>query len=156
MAAAPLAGGRLFGARTELGGLAARKGRTEAEVALRWALQRGFVVTPRSKDPKRIEANAPFGFWLTPRDMADVEALDRGFASSTSAAKAMQMPWEAAIEELSEVSDDGADEGKGGQRRRRRRKRKGKGKGKGQGKGAGAASGGGGAKAAQRRAGATC
>merc|ERR1719414_1757433 len=102
MAACPLARGRLFGARTALGALAARRGRSEAELAIRWCLQRGFVAIPKTKDSARIETNAPFGFSLGAGEMAEIDALDRAFAAST-ATKSLTLPWSEVAAELSEV-----------------------------------------------------
>ena len=54
-------------------------GRSVAQVVVRWHLQLGTVVIPKSSDPARIRANAEVGdFALTDRDMAAIEALDRG------------------------------------------------------------------------------
>lgn len=63
--------------------------------------------------------------------MAEIDALDCGFVAST-ATKSVDLPWDQAMKEVSEVSDDDMGDGKG-QRRRRRRRRKGKGKGKNKG-----------------------
>uniref|UniRef100_A0A7S4WEC8 NADP-dependent oxidoreductase domain-containing protein n=1 Tax=Alexandrium monilatum TaxID=311494 RepID=A0A7S4WEC8_9DINO len=137
MAACPLARARLFRTTPPLTELAARKSRGEAELAVRWCLQKGFVTIPKSKDAKRIEANAAFGFSLTAAEMAEMDALDRGFSAS-SATAALELPWTEAVgEAASEVSD--GDVGQERVRRRRRRRRRAKGKGKGKGKPAGAA-----------------
>lgn len=129
MAASPLARGRLFGGRTALNVIAARHGRTEAELAVRWCLQRGYIAIPKTRDLKRVEANAPFGFSLGNTDMADIDTLDCGFISSATT-KSMDLPWEAVIMEVSEVTEDDGEGGRG-ERQRRRKRRTGKGKGKG-------------------------
>ena len=60
--------------------VAAEVGRTSAQVLLRWGLQHGFVVLPRSKTPARIRENAAiFDFSLTPQQVAELDALDDGF-----------------------------------------------------------------------------
>jgi 2,5-diketo-D-gluconate reductase A len=60
-------------------GLADKYGRTPAQVILRWQVQVGNVVLPRSVRPERIAANIDlFGFSLEPEDVAAIEALDRG------------------------------------------------------------------------------
>lgn len=60
--------------------VAAEVGRTPAQVLLRWGLQHGFVVLPRSKTPARIRENAAiFDFSLTPQQVAELDALDDGF-----------------------------------------------------------------------------
>ncbi len=54
-------------------------GKTPGQVVLRWHLQLGNVVIPKSVTPERIEQNfAVFDFELTPEQMAAIEALDRG------------------------------------------------------------------------------
>ena len=56
-------------------GIAGRLGRTPAQVVVRWHLQHGVVVIPKSSSPERIRANADVdGFTLGDDDMA---ALDR-------------------------------------------------------------------------------
>jgi 2,5-diketo-D-gluconate reductase A len=48
-------------------------------VVLRWHVQRGDVVFPKSATPSRIEENARvFDFELDDADVAAVTALDRG------------------------------------------------------------------------------
>lgn len=127
MAYSPIARGRLFG-KTGLSRLAALRNRTEAELAIRWCLQKGFITIPKSKDPRRIEANAPFGFSLAPEEMTRISALDEGHQVCKGASDAMVIPWEEIAEEISE--SDGAEEhagapGRQGRRRRRRRPRPG-------------------------------
>lgn len=55
--------------------IAASTGRTPAQVVLRWHVQHGVVVIPRSKSPERIVANADLGFVLSERDMTALDAL---------------------------------------------------------------------------------
>jgi 2,5-diketo-D-gluconate reductase A len=58
--------------------VAAAHGVTPAQVVLRWHLQQGTVVIPKSVTPARIAANLDlFGFELADDDMAAVDALDR-------------------------------------------------------------------------------
>jgi 2,5-diketo-D-gluconate reductase A len=64
--------------------IAARAGRTPAQVVLRWHLQRGSIVFPKSTTPARMVENFDvFGFDLEPEDMARIDALDRGEAGRT-------------------------------------------------------------------------
>jgi 2,5-diketo-D-gluconate reductase A len=58
--------------------IAARHGRTPAQVVLRWHLQQGRVVIPKSVTPARIRENLDvFGFALTAEELAAVDALER-------------------------------------------------------------------------------
>jgi diketogulonate reductase-like aldo/keto reductase len=57
--------------------IAARVGRTPAQVLLRWAVQRDIPVIPKSTKRERIEENAQiFDFELSEEDMAALDALD--------------------------------------------------------------------------------
>jgi len=59
--------------------VAARHGRTPAQVVLRWHLQLGNVVIPKSVTPDRIRENIDvFGFELTQADMTELAGLDDG------------------------------------------------------------------------------
>jgi 2,5-diketo-D-gluconate reductase A len=58
--------------------IAERLGRTPAQVVLRWHVQRGDVVFPKSVTPKRMEENFDlFSFELGEEDMASITGLDR-------------------------------------------------------------------------------
>jgi len=58
--------------------IADETGRTPAQVVLRWHVQRGNVVFPKSATPARIAENARiFDFELSDADMAAITALDR-------------------------------------------------------------------------------
>jgi 2,5-diketo-D-gluconate reductase A len=74
----PLAQGGVLGdpAITEI---AEAHGKTPGQVVIRWHLQLGLVVFPKSANPARIAQNFEvFDFELTPDEMASIEALDRG------------------------------------------------------------------------------
>jgi diketogulonate reductase-like aldo/keto reductase len=59
-------------------GIAARLGRTPAQVLLRWCLQHGTIIIPKSTHRERIEENAQvFDFELSADDMSALDALDR-------------------------------------------------------------------------------
>ena len=74
----PLMQGR-FAEAPEVGEIAAAVGRTEAQVVLRWALQRGVVAIPKSVTPARIEENAQvFDFELDAAAMARLDGLESG------------------------------------------------------------------------------
>ena len=52
---------------------------SEAQVLLRWAVQKGYPVLPKSTHPDRIRRNADvFGFSIDDGDMAAIETMDRG------------------------------------------------------------------------------
>ncbi|WUD71197.1 aldo/keto reductase [Streptomyces sp. NBC_00510] len=60
-------------------GIAGRLGRTPAQVILRWHLQLGNVVIPKSVTPERIRENLDvFDFVLSDADVAAITALDNG------------------------------------------------------------------------------
>jgi diketogulonate reductase-like aldo/keto reductase len=58
--------------------MAQRLGRTPAQVLLRWCLQHGVPVIPKSTHRERIEENARiFDFDLSDQDMAELDAKDQ-------------------------------------------------------------------------------
>jgi len=72
----PLTTGRNLG-DPRLREIAERNGRTPAQVLLRWAVQRGIPVIPKSTKRERIEENAQiFDFTLSDADMQALDALD--------------------------------------------------------------------------------
>jgi diketogulonate reductase-like aldo/keto reductase len=73
---APLGRGSIIG-NPVLTGIAQKYGRSEAQVILRWHLQRGTVVIPKSATPSRIIENIQvFDFELTYGDITAIAALD--------------------------------------------------------------------------------
>ncbi|WP_369148393.1 aldo/keto reductase [Streptomyces sp. R44] len=59
--------------------IAAAHGKSPAQVVIRWHLQLGNVVIPKSVTPARIRANFDvFDFVLTDAEMATIAGLDRG------------------------------------------------------------------------------
>src|SRR6478736_772640 len=73
----PLASGGLL-SDPVIAGIAQRLSRTPAQVILRWHLQLGNVVIPKSVTPSRIAENfAIFDFELEPADLAAIEGLNR-------------------------------------------------------------------------------
>jgi 2,5-diketo-D-gluconate reductase A len=59
--------------------IAGRLERTPAQVVLRWHLQRGSIVFPKSTTPSRIQENFDlFDFELSDADVQAITALDRG------------------------------------------------------------------------------
>jgi 2,5-diketo-D-gluconate reductase A len=64
--------------------IATKHGRTPAQVVLRWHLERGSIVFPKSTTPERIRENFElFDFELDPDDAARIEELDRGEGGRT-------------------------------------------------------------------------
>ncbi len=62
-----------------LGAIAAKHGRTAAQVVLRWHLQLGNVVIPKSVTPSRIRENIDvFVFELDDADLGAIAGLDSG------------------------------------------------------------------------------
>ncbi len=65
--------------RPEIVAIAARHGRTPAQVILRWHLQLGNIAIPKSVTPSRIRENiAVFDFALDEADIAAIRKLDAG------------------------------------------------------------------------------
>ena len=61
--------------------IAERVDRTPAQVVLRWHLQRGSIVFPKSTTPERMRENFElFDFELEPGDVERIDGLDRGEA----------------------------------------------------------------------------
>jgi 2,5-diketo-D-gluconate reductase A len=61
--------------------IAERVGRTPAQVVLRWHIERGNIVFPKSTTPERIRENFElFDFELEPGDVERINGLDRGEA----------------------------------------------------------------------------
>jgi 2,5-diketo-D-gluconate reductase A len=59
--------------------IADKVGKTPAQVVLRWHIQRGDIVFPKSVTPSRIKENFElFDFELKPADIDAITALDRG------------------------------------------------------------------------------
>jgi 2,5-diketo-D-gluconate reductase A len=74
----PIAQGAVLDDPT-IGEIARRLDRTPAQVTLRWHVQRGDIVFPKSVNPDRMCENfALFDFELSADDMAAITGLDRG------------------------------------------------------------------------------
>ncbi|MDD3110629.1 MAG: aldo/keto reductase, partial [Eubacteriales bacterium] len=62
---------------TTLGKIASRHGKTPAQVALRFLVQQGITVIPKSDNEHRIRENIDlFDFALSDDDLAALQALD--------------------------------------------------------------------------------
>ncbi|MGZ4614211.1 MAG: aldo/keto reductase [Actinomycetes bacterium] len=74
----PIAQGAVLTDAT-IGQISEKVGRTAAQVVLRWHVQRGDIVFPKSTTPSRIKENFElFDFELDAADMAAITALHRG------------------------------------------------------------------------------
>lgn len=76
----PLGQGKydLFGEKA-VADAAAAHGVTPAQVVIRWHLDHGIIVFPKSSTPERIAQNFDvFGFDLTPDEIAAIDGIDRG------------------------------------------------------------------------------
>jgi 2,5-diketo-D-gluconate reductase A len=74
----PLARGRVLGTPL-LDDLAAKHGRTPAQVVLRWHVQLGNIVIPKASSPERLAENLDvFGFELDADDLAALATLETG------------------------------------------------------------------------------
>jgi diketogulonate reductase-like aldo/keto reductase len=70
--------------------VAERLGRTPAQVMLRWGLEHGFIVLPKSnKRERQIENAAIFDFALGADDLAELDALDHSGGTDI----AHEHPW---------------------------------------------------------------
>ncbi len=59
--------------------IGARHQKSAAQVVLRWLTQRGIVPLVKSANPRRMAENLDiFDFTLSPEELADIAALDRG------------------------------------------------------------------------------
>lgn len=74
----PIAKGAVMDDDT-IGEIASLVGRTPAQVTLRWHVQRGDIVFPKSMNPERMRQNFEiFDFELEPTHMSAIDELDRG------------------------------------------------------------------------------
>jgi len=64
-------------------GLAEKYGKTPVQIVLRWHLDLGLAVVPKSSNAERLEQNLDvFGFALDPDDVMALSALDQGEAAA--------------------------------------------------------------------------
>lgn len=84
----PLTKGRRLDDATVVA-IAAELRRTPAQVLIRWSLEKGFVVLPRSSRPDRIAANAEVFDWELGADrVALLDELDEGLTTGWDPARA--------------------------------------------------------------------
>jgi 2,5-diketo-D-gluconate reductase A len=63
----------------EIGRIAATHGKTTAQVTLRWHIQRGHIIFPKSMHRERMQENLEiFDFELSAEEMATLDGLDKG------------------------------------------------------------------------------
>jgi diketogulonate reductase-like aldo/keto reductase len=73
----PLGRGRLF-SDPVLAEIAKARGKSVAQIALRWSVQQGVIPIPRSSRPERIADNLKvFDFALSDAEMARISGLKR-------------------------------------------------------------------------------
>ena len=74
----PLGHGKLLDDET-ITSIAATRGKSNAQVILRWHIQHGHIVIPKSSRRERMEENRNvFDFELSPEEIATIDALDKG------------------------------------------------------------------------------
>jgi 2,5-diketo-D-gluconate reductase A len=79
----PIAQGGVLGDEV-IGKVAAAHGKTPAQVTLRWHVERGDIVFPKSMREERMRENFEiFDFSLSPDQVAAISALDRGESGRT-------------------------------------------------------------------------
>ena len=88
-------------------------GKTAAQVMLRWNLQRGVVVIPKSVHRERMEQNLDvFDFELTANEMAQIAALDTNTSSFFSHSDPVMVQWFAKMVEERKQNHDSSKEKK--------------------------------------------
>ena len=93
--------------------IGAAHGKTAAQVMLRWNLQRGVVVIPKSVHRERMEQNLDvFDFELTTDEMASIAALDTKTSSFFSHSDPAMVRWFAKMVEERKQNHDSSKEKK--------------------------------------------
>lgn len=93
--------------------IAARYGKTPAQIMLRWQIQRGVVVIPKSTHMERMEENFHvFDFTLSAEDMAAIAALDRAESSFFSHQDPGMVEWFVKMVEERKQQQDNSRENK--------------------------------------------
>jgi len=89
----PLASGQLIDDPT-LTVIAAKHGKSTAQVMIRWHLQQGLIVLPKSVTPSRIAENIDvFGFQLDDEDMATIAGMENGHRTGPDPDDFLYMGW---------------------------------------------------------------
>ncbi len=90
----PLGRGRLFGDPV-IADIAQARGRSIAQIALRWLLQQGVAAIPFSSKPQRIVDNFNvFDFTLSDEDMSRISALKRPDGRVANPARQVPGGWD--------------------------------------------------------------
>ena len=58
--------------------MSAKYGVSEAQILLKWGLQMGFVILPKSSDESRITENFDLSFQIDDADMKEISTMDKG------------------------------------------------------------------------------
>jgi 2,5-diketo-D-gluconate reductase A len=89
----PLASGQLIDDPT-LAAIAAKHSKSTAQVMIRWHLQQGLIVLPKSVTPARIAENIDvFGFQLDDEDMATIAGMENGHRTGPDPDDFLYMGW---------------------------------------------------------------
>lgn len=97
----------------ELKAIGEKYGKTAAQVILRWHLQRGIVVIPKSTHKERMEENFNvFDFSLTEEDMLTIATLDKKESSFFSHTDPNMVEWFAQMVEERKKQHDSRKENK--------------------------------------------
>ena len=84
-------------------------GKTPAQVILRWHLQRGVVVIPKSTHIERMRQNLDvFDFTLSPEDMAAIAALDKKQSAFFSHQNSNMVEWFVKMVDVRKAEHGGA------------------------------------------------
>ncbi|KAJ1841645.1 D-xylose reductase [Coemansia sp. RSA 2703] len=73
--------------------IAKKLGKTPAQVLLRWAVQRGCAVIPKSSNVGRMKENADLEFEIPDQDMKSIAGLDRNLRFNDPATYAKRAIW---------------------------------------------------------------
>ena len=92
-ASAPLAGGAYLD-EDIICVIATKYAKTPAQIGLRWAIQKGLSVIPRSVQPDQIHENAGiFNFEIEEEDMAILDTMSRGYKCTEVPDDLKDIPW---------------------------------------------------------------
>ena len=58
--------------------MAIKYGVSEAQILLKWGLQMGFMILPKSSDENRIRENFDLSFQIDDSDMKEISTMDKG------------------------------------------------------------------------------